>query len=61
MNSINIADSARRSAYYVMSDEKESPGQVEESPEGAGVALPMQMQLLSTWEVRKVPANCVSR
>ncbi len=30
-------------------------------PESAGAAVPMRMQMFSTWEVRKVPANCVSR
>lgn len=44
-----------------MSDEKDSPGQYEEREEREGEALPVQMQLFSTWEVRKVPANCVSR
>ena len=55
-----------------MSDDKESPvhnqddyaygsppvaGQVS----GVGESVPMQMKLLSTWEVRKMPANCVCR
>ena len=26
-----------------------------------GGSVPMKMQMFSTWEVRKVPANCVSR
>ena len=34
---------------------------VEEAVEGFTVAVPTQMQLLSTWEVRKVPHNCVTR
>lgn len=29
--------------------------------EGAPAPLPTQMQLLSTWEVRKVPHHCVTR
>lgn len=54
-----------------MSDDKESPvhnvedhsygsplmGQVT----GAGESVPVQMKLLSTWEVRKMPPNCVCR
>lgn len=45
-----------------MSDEKDSPGHPEEpTATGAEASVPMQMQLFSTWEVRKVPANCVSR
>ncbi len=31
----------------------------EDFPEGG--IVPMRMQMLSTWEVRKVPPNCVSR
>ena len=55
-----------------MSDDKESPvhnmeetigslpiGQV--GPTSTGDSVPMQMKLLSTWEVRKMPANCVCR
>ena len=51
-----------------MSDEKaESPGVVTDSdhpePEegGSDSLQPMHMQLFSTWEVRKVPVNCVPR
>ena len=33
----------------------------EEANEGCTVAVPTQMQLLSTWEVRRVPHNCVTR
>ena len=33
----------------------------EESAEHDAAPLPTQMQLLSTWEVRKVPHNCVTR
>ena len=33
----------------------------EEEVEGAVARLPPQMQLLSTWEVRRVPHNCVTR
>ena len=33
----------------------------EEDVEGASAPLPTQMQLLSTWEVRRVPHNCVTR
>ena len=42
--------------------DRESPShaQSDDFPEGAG-AVPMRMQMFSTWEVRKVPANCVSR
>ena len=59
-----------------MADDKESPlhnmeenalsnqsvGQVG-GPGAAttGDSVPMQMKLLSTWEVRKMPANCVCR
>ena len=57
-----------------MADDKESPvhnmeenalsnpsvGQVGGAA-GAGDSMPMQMKLLSTWEVRKMPANCVCR
>ena len=56
-----------------MADDKESPvhnteentfsnppvGQV--GGAAAGDSVPMQMKLLSTWEVRKMPANCVCR
>lgn len=59
-----------------MADDKESPvhnmdentlgsppvGQVGgPSSAAAGDSVPMQMKLLSTWEVRKMPANCVCR
>ena len=56
-----------------MSDDKESPvHNLEENTFGsppmgqvggpsAGESVPMQMKLLSTWEVRKMPANCVCR
>ena len=50
-----------------MSDDKESPGILVDSdgPEaddgGPGSLQPMHMQLFSTWEVRKVPVNCVPR
>lgn len=45
-----------------MSDEKDSPGHPEEPLTATSEAsMPMRMQLFSTWEVRKVPANCVSR
>ena len=33
----------------------------EEEVGEASAALPTQMQLLSTWEVRRVPHNCVTR
>ena len=45
-----------------MSEEKDGPtvSQSEEAlPSSGAPAVPMQ--LFSTWEVRKVPANCVSR
>ncbi len=29
--------------------------------ESGDPTVPMRMQMFSTWEVRKVPANCVSR
>ena len=34
---------------------------VEEEVGSAAASLPPQMQLLSTWEVRRVPHNCVTR
>lgn len=49
-------------------DEKDSPGVVTDSDHhleadegGPGSLQPMHMQLFSTWEVRKVPVNCVPR
>ena len=57
-----------KSIYEMMSDEKgESPGVITDSDhlepeEGGPESLqPMHMQLFSTWEVRKVPVNCVPR
>ena len=59
-----------------MADDKESPvhnmeentlgnppvGQVGSSAAASGAdSVPMQMKLLSTWEVRKMPPNCVCR
>ena len=41
---------------------EEGVDEVAEDPnEGCTVAVPTQMQLLSTWEVRRVPHNCVTR
>ncbi len=43
-------------------EEKDWPGSPEEAGRpDVGTPVPMKMQLFSTWEVRKVPANCVSR
>ena len=62
--------------YASMADDKESPvhnmeentlgnppvGQVGSSAAASGAdSVPMQMKLLSTWEVRKMPPNCVCR
>ena len=59
---MQIRSECADSAVPVMSDEKDSPGHPEEpAATGAEASVPMQMQLFSTWEVRKVPANCVSR
>ena len=42
-------------------DQRDGTDEVVEAVEGFTVAVPTQMQLLSTWEVRKVPHNCVTR
>lgn len=39
----------------------ESPSHYGEDFTEGGSSVPMKMQMFSTWEVRKVPANCVSR
>lgn len=44
-----------------MSEERDSGGGAEEARPASENVMPMQMQLFSAWEARKVPANCVSR
>ena len=43
-----------------MSEERDLGGG-EEAQAAGDDAVQTKMQLFSTWEVRKVPANCVSR
>ena len=47
-------------AGAAMSEERDSGGGEEVRP-ACENAVPMQMQLFSAWEARKVPAYCVSR